>query len=396
LDAIFDADIVFRTPGMYFNHPALKKAMAMGITVTSETEVFFDLCPCRIYAVTGSDGKTTTSSVIAEMLKRGGKTVHLGGNIGRALLPIIEEINPGDAVVAELSSFQLQSMRKSPDAAVITNISPNHLDVHGTMEEYINCKKNILAHQNAFGTAILNADDGYTEELLPLVRGSLRLFSRAREPDGPGAYLSGKRVFFKDISGAEEVLNINDIKIPGVHNIENYLAAVAAVWGEASVDSIVGTAREFAGVEHRIEFVRELGGVRYYNDSIATSPTRTIAGLRSFNQKVILIAGGYDKQIPCEPLAKPVLESVKTLILLGGTADKIEKAVRSEPSYSPDGCEIIRVKTLEEAVAAAKENAGNGDIVTLSPASASFDSYANFEERGRHFKALINGLTIDD
>jgi UDP-N-acetylmuramoylalanine--D-glutamate ligase len=391
LDAVSDADIVFRTPGMYFNHPVLLKARESGIAVTSETEVFFDLCPCKTYAVTGSDGKTTTTSIIAEMLKRGGKTVHKGGNIGRALLPLIEEIKPTDVVVAELSSFQLQSMRTSPDAAVITNISPNHLDVHKSMDEYAGSKKNILLHQNAFGKAVLNGDDAYTEELSALVRGKTLFFSRERTLEN-GAFLSGEWLSFNDGGAARNIVKISDVKIPGVHNIENYLAAIAVLYGDVETEAMADTAREFGGVEHRIEFVRELNGVKYYNDSIATSPTRTIAGLYAFDRKLLLIAGGYDKNIPYEPLAKPVCERVKTLILLGDTADKIEKAVRDDPSFDGGGCEIIRVHTLEEAADKARAEAVPGDIVTLSPASASFDKYANFEERGRHFKDIVNGL----
>jgi len=394
LEAIFDADIIFRTPGMYFNHPALIKAREKGIAVTSEMEVFFDLCPCKTIAVTGSDGKTTTTSIIADILEKDGKAVHKGGNIGKALLPLIESIKPSDVAVVELSSFQLQSMRKSPDTAAVTNISPNHLDVHGTMREYTDSKKNILLHQNAFGKAVLNLGNEYHAELSDCVRGKVVYFSRKSIPDC-GAYLDTESgmLCFNNYGKHEKIVRISEIKLPGVHNIENYLAAIAAVWGDVSVEAIVKTAKEFGGVEHRIEFVRELNGVKYYNDSIATSPTRTIAGLNSFNQKLIVIAGGYDKKLSYEPLAEPINNNVKLLILLGATADAIEKAVKDYSSYSPAQCRIIRVASLEEAVLTAKENAASGDIVTLSPASASFDLYVNFEERGRHFKRLVEQLT---
>ena len=392
LEAIYSCDIIFRTPGMYYNNPALIKAREMGIVVTSEMEVFFDVCPCKIYAVTGSDGKTTSTSIISEFLKAEGKTVHLGGNIGRALLPIAENIKETDVAVVELSSFQLLSMRKSPDVAVITNIAPNHLDVHGTMEEYISSKCNLILHQNAFSKTVLNNDNEPTMKLKDMVRGKLVTFSRKSKVNN-GAFLSEKgELCYSEYGEITEILPMTEIKIPGIHNVENFLTAISAVWGEVSIDSIKKVAREFGGVEHRIEFVRELDGVRWYNDSIATSPTRVLAGLASFNQKLIVIAGGYDKKIPFEPLAKPVNEKVKILILLGLTADKIENAVKDYEGYDETKLKIVRVKSLEEAVYTARELAEDGDVVTLSPACASFDMYVNFEARGKHFKTLVNEL----
>ncbi len=392
LNAIFESDIVFRTPGMYFNHPMLMKAREQGVVVTSEMEAFFDLCPCKIYAVTGSDGKTTTTTLMSEMLKAQGRTVHLGGNIGKALLPIIEEIDENDVAVVELSSFQLISMRKSPSVAVITNIAPNHLDVHGTMDEYIGAKCNLILHQNAFSRAVLNLDNDETIKLKDLVRGKLVTFSRREKPLS-GAFLNDSGVLcYCDYGSVTKILPMSEIKIPGIHNVENYLTAISAVWGEVSVESMIKVAREFGGVEHRIEFVRELDGVRYYNDSIATSPSRVLAGLASFNKKLIVIAGGYDKKIPFEPLAKPMNDKVKLLILLGLTAPKIEEAVTKYEDYDSKQLKIIRVKTLEEAVNTARELAVSGDIVTLSPACASFDMYPNFEARGKHFKNLVSML----
>ncbi|MDR0992483.1 MAG: UDP-N-acetylmuramoyl-L-alanine--D-glutamate ligase [Ruminococcus sp.] len=393
LDSLTDFDIVFRTPGMYFGNPKLREAVKKGVAVTSELEVFFSLCPCKTYAVTGSDGKTTTTTLIAEMLSAEGKTVHKGGNLGKALLPIIGDIKETDIVVCELSSFQLMSMRTSPDVAVITNISPNHLDVHGTMNEYINCKKNILLHQNAFGKAVLNLDNADTAALSEIVRGKCTFFSRQKKPEIFGAFLDDQNNLCYNKNGSiTAYVNAKDIKIPGVHNVENYLAAIAAVEGEVSPETVKKVARDFGGVEHRIEFVREIDGVKYYNDSIATSPTRTIAGLRSFGRKIIVIAGGYDKKIPYEPLAEDVNKYVKCLVTLGATAPKIEDAVRGFSGYDENECKIIRVETLEEAVEAARREAKPGDVISLSPASASFDLYKNFEERGAHFKKIVNGL----
>ena len=392
LDEIFNCDIVFRTPGMYYYNEALTKARKMGIAVTSEMEVFFDLCPCTIFGVTGSDGKTTSTTLISEFLKTEGRRVHLGGNIGRALLPIIETINEDDVAVVELSSFQLISMRKSPDISVVTNITPNHLDVHGTMEEYIDAKCNILRHQNAFSRTVLNYENEETMKLADMVRGKLVNFSLKREIER-GAFLREDGMLcYKENGEVTEVVHKDQIKIPGIHNVDNYLTAISAVWGMVSVDSIVNVAENFGGVEHRIEFVRERNGVRWYNDSIATSPTRVIAGLKSFDQKIIIIAGGYDKKIPFEPMAKPVNDHVKTLILMGATADKIEKAVTECDEYPASGLKIVHVGSMEEAVKKADEIAAEGDIVSLSPACASFDLYRMFEDRGNHFKKLVNEL----
>lgn len=392
LDSLIDFDIVFRSPGMYFNNKKLTEARANGVSVTTEMEVFFELCPCKIYAVTGSDGKTTTTSVISEFLSASGITVHKGGNIGRALLPIIEEIKENDAAVVELSSFQLLSMRQSPDVAVITNIAPNHLDVHGTMEEYIDAKVNLIAHQNAFSKTVLNLDNELTNNLSSKVRGNLVKFSRKSKPER-GAFLREDGMLcYNNMGDATPIVHMNDIRIPGMHNVENYLAAISAVWGEVSVDTIVNVAKNFGGVEHRIEFVRELNGVKWYNDSIATSPTRVLAGLNSFNQKLIVIMGGYDKKIPFEPMAKTVCEKVKVMILMGLTAPKIEAAITSCPDYKEGYPVIVHAESMEDAVEKAREIAEKGDIVTLSPACASFDLYPNFEVRGNHYKGLVKEL----
>ncbi len=393
LDTLTDFDVVFRTPGMYFNNPALTKAREAGVVVTSEMEVFFDLCPCKIYGVTGSDGKSTSTTLIAEILAASGKTVHKGGNIGRALLPIIEHIHEEDCAVVELSSFQLISMRKSPDTALITNITPNHLDVHGTMEEYIQCKTNLIAHQNAFSRAVLNLDNEGTRALSGLVRGQLGWFSRREKPERGACLREDGMLCYTENGTDTPVVHRDDIRIPGMHNVENFLGVIAALWGDAPVSAFVKVAKEFGGVEHRIEFVRELAGVKWYNDSIATSPTRVLAGLRSFSQRIIVIAGGYDKKIPFEPMAETVCERVKTLILMGATAEKIEKAVTAAKNYDPEHIRILHASSMEEAVLTAKREALPGDIVTLSPACASFDLYPNFEARGLHFKRLVKELT---
>ncbi len=386
-----NVDIIFRTPGLKISTPELIEAKNKGIIVTSEMEVFFDLCPCKIIAVTGSDGKTTTTTIISEFLKQEGKCVHIGGNIGKPLLPIIETINEDDIAVVELSSFQLISMRKSPDVAVVTNLSPNHLDVHKDMSEYIDAKKNIILHQNAFSTAILNMDNEITKNFSNFIRGKTLFFSNGKCDNG--VFLSDNIIYFAKNGVFEPILNVNEIRIPGKHNIENYMAAICAVIDDVSIDSIRYVAKNFNGVEHRTEFVREINNVKYYNDSIASSPTRTICGTLSlFNQKIILIAGGYDKKIPFDTLGPAIIDKVKVLILMGQTSNKIRESVINSSKFDPESLKIIMVKDMNEAICMANKNAVPGDIVSLSPACASFDLYDNFMQRGWHFKELVNKL----
>ncbi len=387
------ADILFRTPGMRYYMDELTAARESGTAVTSEMEVFFDLCPCKTIAVTGSDGKTTTTTIIAEMLKAQGYTVHLGGNIGRPLLPDIEQIQPEDIAVVELSSFQLISMRRSPDIAVVTNLAPNHLDIHKDMQEYIDAKKNIVLHQNAFGKAVLNLDNDIANSFKAETRGQVGQFSRQQKVHN-GAYLSEDgQIIMSDYGKETVIMAAKDIKIPGVHNIENYLAAITAVWGLVSIETIRQVATTFNGVEHRAELVRELDGVKYYNDAIGTSPTRTIKGTLSlYDRKIILIAGGYDKHLSYDEMGAVVPDKVKVLILFGATADKIEAATKAAPAYHDGNPLILRVQNMEEAVQAARSHAVSGDIVSMSPASASFDMYKNFAEKGLHFKRLVNEL----
>ncbi len=387
-----DADIALRTPGMRFYCDELNALRDRGVQISSEMEIFFDICPCKIFAVTGSDGKTTTTTVIAEMLKEQGYTVHIGGNIGKPLLPEIETIAPTDVCVVELSSFQLISMRQSPDVAVVTNLAPNHLDVHKDMQEYIEAKRNIILYQNKDNKAVLNFDNEITRMFDTSCEGEVVYFSRQRKLHR-GAYLDGNTIEYAEDGKIFDVLDIREIRIPGMHNVENYMTAICAVWGEVSVDVIRKVAREFGGVEHRAEFVRELGGVKYYNDSIASSPTRTAGGTLSlYDFKIILIAGGYDKHLDYTALGDVICDKVKLAILMGATADKIETAIRRSPHYRENAPVIIRVRDMEEAVAAAHENAVSGDIVSMSPASASFDLYKDFDARGKHFKALVNAL----
>lgn len=386
-------DVLVRTPGMNFYSEKIKNMRKENVIVTSEMEIFFDYCPCPIIGITGSDGKTTVTSIIAEILKRDGKTVHVGGNIGKPLLPEIEKISKNDIAVVELSSFQLMSMRRSPELAVITNISPNHLDIHSDMNEYVNAKKQIFLHQNAFSNTVLNYDNAETRKFADEVRGEITFFS-FREKLSNGVWKDKDNNIISSENGTDKlIMNTDDIKIPGNHNIENYLAAIACVRDIVSKESITETAKEFKGVRHRIEFVREVGSVKFYNDSIASTPTRTISGALSvFDGSITLIAGGYDKKLTFTELASKINEKVSVLVLLGNTSKKIKNEVQRSKNYNPEKLKIFTAKTMAEAVITAYENSPPGSVVILSPACASFDLYKNFEERGNDFKNLVNKI----
>lgn len=380
-------DMIFKTPGMRYDVPELLKAKENGSIVTSEMEVFFEVCPSHIIAVTGSDGKTTTTTLIHKMMTDAGYKTWLGGNIGNPLLTDTEKMKENDWVILELSSFQLHTMRKSPEIAVITNISPNHLDMHKDYKEYIDAKKNIMLYQNEGDTLIVNADNQVTADIGKSANGAVKYFSRNGMAD---VYLDGNIIK----RGIVEILNIKDIKIPGMHNVENYMAAIAAVSGLVSKDVIVNVAKTFGGVEHRIELVRTLDGVKYYNSSIDSSPNRTINTLRVFPNKVIMIAGGKDKGIPYDEIGPALAEHVKVLILIGATSDKIQEALDAEINKTGNGkdIEVIRATSYEDAVNTARSKAHDGDVVLLSPASTSFDMFRNFEERGNLFKKIVNEL----
>ena len=379
-----EADLVFRTPGMHPGNPALEALRAKGAEVTSEMEVFFEVCPCTILAITGSDGKTTTTTLVSEMLKAAGKTVWVGGNIGTPLLPRVREMRASDFAVVELSSFQLMDMKRSPHVAVVTNLAPNHLDVHKDMEEYVEAKKNIFRFQGKDDILIVNADNEITAPLRG--NGATKTFSR--QGKNANVMLAGDTI----CRDGQPVLDKKDILIPGEHNVENYMAAIAAVQGLVGDKTIRQVAKTFGGVEHRIELVRIRDGVRFYNDSIASSPSRTIAGLRSFPEKVLLIAGGYDKHIPYDVLGPEICSHVKKLYLGGATGQKIRAAVENCPEYKPGAPEIVDCGDFASAVKAAAASAVSGDVVLMSPASAAFDQFKNFMVRGEFFKKMVMEL----
>ncbi len=392
LDGLIGQDMILRTPGFSYHHPELQAVGSGNVKITSEIELFLEYCRCKTIGVTGSDGKTTTSTLIASMLKKAGHTVYLGGNIGRAMLPLVDTISEDDIAVVELSSFQLISMSVSPDVAVVTNLTPNHLDHHKTMEEYTDAKRNILRFQKPDDMAVLGYDNEGSRTFNEDVQGELRWFS-SEAPVESGACLnaSGQLCLAKD-GELTPVVHQDELALLGAHNVENMLAAFAALRDDIDPAVMAAVATTFKGVEHRIELVRTLGGVAWYNDSIATSPTRVVAGLRSFDEDIILIAGGADKNIPYEPMVPEILAKVKQLILTGPAAPAIEKAVKENEGFAASGLQILRAQDLAQAVQMAHKSATANDVVLLSPACASFDAYADFEERGNHFKALVNAL----
>ncbi len=390
-----DADIIFRSPGIRPDIPEIVEAKQHGAIVTSEMEVFLNICPAKIYAVTGSDGKTTTTTLVSEMLKascasRGSGKVYIGGNIGTPLLPFVCEMTENDHAVVELSSFQLFDMDAHIDSAIITNITPNHLNWHIDMEEYIRAKVRIFKNHAKNDRLVLNFENDITRSFSDESDADITLFSSKRSISGKKSiFLDGDEIVYCDGERCFDVMSRSDIKIPGIHNVENYMAACAALWGEVSVDDMKKVARNFGGVEHRIEFTAEKDGVRYYNSSIDTSPTRTAAALNAFDEKLIVIVGGYDKKIPLEPLAPLLSEHAKFVSATGATGERIMN-ILLEVGYPKD--RVVYNKSFDDAFSAALNAAKRGDIVILSPACASFDAFKSFEERGVYFKGLVNSL----
>ncbi len=381
LDDITD-EIIFRTPGLRYDKPGFARAVKNGAVLTSEMQVFFDLCPCTKIGVTGSDGKTTTTTLISEILKASGKRVWLGGNIGKPLLPDVDKMTPDDFAVIELSSFQLHTMTSSPEIAVVTNISPNHLDYHTDYQEYIDAKKNIYKNRNDI-TFITNAENDITVGMSDEVRGEKLFFSSKNESD---IYEKDGVIYVNKMP----VLETKDILLPGRHNVENYMAAIGATYKFASKEAYKTVATAFKGVEHRLEYVTEKNGVKYYNGSIDSTPTRTAAALKSFRERnLVVICGGYDKNLDYAPLAPVMARKAKAVILTGACKDKIKNDFNKCKEFTESGTLVKETADFEDAVILASKTAQNGDIVLLSPAAASFDKFKNFEVRGKFYKDIV-------
>ncbi len=384
-----DEAYIFKSPGIRYDLPEITAARNNGSILTSELECFFEVCDAPIIGVTGSDGKTTTSSILHRMLQAAGHNAWLGGNIGRSMLCEARNIKAQDVVVLEMSSFQLHTMKRSPRIAVITNIWPNHLDVHTSMEEYVDAKSNICRYQTSDDRLVIHADNPNCKHIRS--NGDTWTFSSTHAVER-GAYVQDGQIYVTDGAQTRHIMGIDDVMLPGMHNVENYLAAIAAVQGYVSDAQIVDTARTFPGVEHRMEFVREVDGVKYYNDSKSTSPTHTKAALHTFDRPIILIAGGSDKKIPFDELGQEIADHAKRCILIGETAPKIYDAIQAAVGNDVASRIAHRCDDLHAAVAYAAHIAERGDIVILSPACASFDMFANFEERGNAFKHSVMEL----
>lgn len=390
LSNLKEFDIIFKSPSCRPDLPEIEAEVKRGARLTSEIELVLELAPCKIIAVTGSDGKTTTTSLIYEILKSKYKC-YLGGNIGNPLFTQIKDMRPEDIVVLELSSFQLMTMKKSPNVAVITNVTPNHLDIHKSYEEYINAKANIFKNQKENDKLILNYDNDITRNFAKTAKSRITFFSSKEKLDN-GVIFDNGIVKISEDGLRRHILKLKDTKLRGIHNAENICAAIAATNELVDIETQTKAILGFEGVKHRLEFVRQINGNKWYNDSIASSPTRTIAGLNSFEEDIVLIAGGYDKHLDYEPIAEPILKKVKTLILIGQTSTKIFNAVKKKEEEQNVKIDIYKANTLEDAVQKAKEYAKPNQVILFSPASASFDMFKNFEERGNKFKELVKNL----
>lgn len=384
-------DIIFRSPSCMPTKNELVEEENRGAIVTSEIEMLMKMAPCKIVGITGSDGKTTTTSLVAAILEESGYKVYLGGNIGTPLFTKLKEILPEDIIVLELSSFQLMNMDVSPDISVITNVTPNHLNIHSSYDEYIDAKKNIFRFQNENGILVLNYDNEITKNCKAEANGKVIYFS-SKEKLENGIIVDGDVIKECEDRLRKHIISTKDITLRGTHNYENICAAYAATKSLVNIDTAVEAIKKFKGVEHRIEFIRQIDGVKWYNDSIGTSPTRTIAGLNSFEEEIVLIAGGYDKHLDYEPIAKPIVDNVKSLILIGQTSEKIYQAVTKELEKEGKELDIYQCNDFAQTVQIARKIAKPGQVILFSPASASFDLFKNFADRGNKFKELVNNL----
>lgn len=391
LSKLKNFDIIFRSPSCLPTRKELVEEEQRGAIVTTEIEMLMKLAPCKIIGITGSDGKTTTTSLVYSILKKAGYKTYLGGNIGFPIFTKLDEITPEDVIVLELSSFQLMGMEQSPNIGVITNITPNHLNIHKDYQEYIDAKKNIFKYQQESDIVVLNYDNEITRKCIKEANSKVVLFS-GKEKLENGFIVDNNTIKQCEDGVRKHILDTSEVLLRGEHNYENIATALATTKTLVNMDTAIQAVKEFKAVEHRLEFVKEINGSKWYNDSVSSSPTRTIAGLNSFSEDIILIAGGYDKNLDYTPIAKPILDKVKTLILLGQTSGKIFEAVKREEEKEEKNIDIYMCETLEETVNLAKKLSKPGEVVLFSPASASFDLFKNFADRGEKFKNLVNQL----
>ena len=391
LEHLVGFNIIFRSPSVMPYRPELKAELDRGAIITTEIEMVLKLTPSKVIGITGTEGKTTTTSIVYEIIKQAGYKCFLGGNIGKPIFTEVENMRPEDVIVLELSSFQLTSMDVSPQISVVTNIFPDHLNVHSSYEEYREEKKNIFKHQNENGIVVLNYDNDFTRGFAKEVNGKTIFFSsKEKLQDGFMYDLADGIIKYAEDGIRRHIIKKEDIKLRGIHNYENICAALAATSSLVDIEAAAKTIKEFIGVEHRLEFVRELNGVKWYNDSIGTSPASTMAGLNAFDEDIILLAGGSDKGLDYDEIGELIAKKVKTLILTGPTATKIEEATRK--AINGENVEICFTENLEESVRLANKKAIKGEVVLFSPASASFDAFKNFAQRGDKFKEFVKAL----
>ena len=384
-------DIIFRSPSLMPYKEELEAERQRGAIITTEIEMLLKLTPSKVIGITGTEGKTTTTSLIYAIIKNAGYNCFLGGNIGNPIFTNVKDMKPEDIVVLELSSFQLTRMDVSPQISVVTNIFPDHLNVHSSYEEYRQEKKNIFLHQNEYDITILNYDNEFTRDFAKETVGKKIFFSSKEKLENGYIYDKDDGTIKKCEDGVRRhLIKKEDIKLRGIHNYENICAALAATSTLVDVDTQIDAIKNFIGVEHRLEFVREINNIKWYNDSIGTSPASTMAGLNAFDENIVLLAGGSDKDLDYKDIGKLIAKKVKTLILAGPTSVKIAEAVRN--SENGNNVEIVFVENLKQQVDVAYKKAEKGDVVLLSPASASFDAFKNFEERGNKFKEFVREL----
>ena len=388
LNKLNNFDLIFRSPSCLPTKPELEAESQRGAIITTEIELLMKMCPSKIIGITGSDGKTTTTSLVNSILQKAGYKTFLGGNIGTPLFTKLDEMTPEDIVVLELSSFQLMGMEISPQIAAITNITPNHLNIHKDYEEYIEAKKNIFKNQDENGILVLNYDNEITKNCSKEANGKVVFFSSKEKLDN-GYIVDDDIVKECNDKIRKHIIATDDIVLRGKHNLENIATALAITSTLVDIDVAIEAIKEFKPVPHRIEFVKEIDGVKWYNDSASSSPTRTLSGINAFKEDIVLIAGGYDKNLDYTPLAKPILQKVKTLILIGQTANKIFDAVKNEMDEQNKEVKIYMADSLEQATEIAKKHAHPGQVVLFSPASASFDMFKNFADRGNKFKEIV-------
>lgn len=392
-----DVDYIVRSPGVKPFTKEIEEAVKKGVLLTSEMELFMEFCPCKVIGITGSAGKTTVTTLVTEFLKAGGYNVWQGGNIGTPLFSKIEEIQKDDIVVLELSSFQLMTMKKSPNISLITNIYEDHLDYHRSFEEYINAKTNIFTHQQKRDVCIFNFESAYTQKFLKMreklnIESEILYFSGVNE-NIKGAYLKGKDIYLNETGNeSKKVISVDEVKLKGNKNYINICSAICLVHDLVSLECITDTLKKFKGVEHRLEYVDTKNGVEYYNDSISTTPGKAMAALTSFDQKIILIAGGYDKNLDYTNFGNYVIDSCKYVILIGDTTKKIKDAILNNKRYEKENIKIKEAVSLEDAIKHASSISEDGDIVVMSPASASFDMFKSYKQRGKIFKELVEKL----